>query len=252
MKNRNSYVRMAVKIAAGGALGGMIGILISGSNVQQWGAWWEKTESWIGRQSCWIFLLLFLAELGVTVWGYRKIKYLGRQHKREENDEQMERIEYAIEYCSTVYTAFAMVCFLIAMICYPITVNTAGQGRFWINLILFLLIGLIYAAGHIKNVKLIQSIYPEKLGDPSDWNFDKAWLESCDEAEKEIIFQGAYKTYRGMQWILALLIVIAIVGEIVWHTGILVVALVGILWGAMAVMYNYHTLKLQKGKISKE
>ena len=47
----------------------------------------------------------------------------------------------------------------------------------------------------IRFVKLLQKTHPEKKGDPSSAKFQEQWLESCDEAEKEVIYQSAYKAY---------------------------------------------------------
>ena len=43
--------------------------------------------------------------------------------------------------------------------------------------------------------KAIQIAHPYMKGDPSDKNFQKKWLESCDEAEREMIYRSSYKTY---------------------------------------------------------
>lgn len=53
----------------------------------------------------------------------------------------------------------------------------------------------------IRYVRVIQKIYPDKKGDPTSLKFPKQWLESCDEAEKECIYQASYKGYLTvMKW----------------------------------------------------
>ena len=47
----------------------------------------------------------------------------------------------------------------------------------------------------IRYIKLVQRIYPDKKGDPTSINFQEQWLASCDEAEKEEIYEASYKTY---------------------------------------------------------
>ncbi len=255
MKNKGSYIKLAIKTAVGAVLGGILGLVVLGTKVAHMGKEMKGLESWIGAQAHWIFLLLFLIELAAVVWSYNKVKALRKQHQSEEDDEQIEKIEYGIEYYNTLFTVFAMVSFILAMIFYGVFAGVP-KGEiprgFWMATIMFILICIVYAVAHIKMVRLIQSIYPEKMGDPSDLNFDEVWLQSCDEAEREVIYQSAYKTYRGSQWVLAVLMVVALMGEITWQTGVLAIVLIGILWGTMGIMYCYYSLKLQKGKISKE
>lgn len=47
----------------------------------------------------------------------------------------------------------------------------------------------------VRYVKVIQESHPEKQGDPSSRKFRQQWLDSCDEAEKEVIYRSAYTSY---------------------------------------------------------
>ena len=53
----------------------------------------------------------------------------------------------------------------------------------------------ILVCGRFVYIKLVQRIYPDKKGDPTSINFQEQWLASCDEAEKEEIYEASYKTY---------------------------------------------------------
>ena len=46
-----------------------------------------------------------------------------------------------------------------------------------------------------KVVNIIKTINPEKKGDPMKLSFGKDWYNSCDEAQRKIIGEVAYKTY---------------------------------------------------------
>ena len=45
----------------------------------------------------------------------------------------------------------------------------------------------------MRYVKMVQAAHPEKRGDMNSKNFQKDWMASCDEAEKEMVYQSAYK-----------------------------------------------------------
>ena len=56
-------------------------------------------------------------------------------------------------------------------------------------------------------MKCVQRVYPEKKGDPASRKFQKEWLESCDEAERAMIYQSAYKSYMTANKTIPLLLV---------------------------------------------
>ena len=61
---------------------------------------------------------------------------------------------------------------------------------------------------------------PKKEGDPvSIDSFNKKWLASCDETEKLVIYQAAYKGFAGMQILLLIGIVLAGIGKFSFDTG---------------------------------
>ena len=60
MKNKGSYIKLAIKTAVGAVLGGILGLVVLGTKVAHMGKEMKGLESWIGAQAHWIFLLLFL------------------------------------------------------------------------------------------------------------------------------------------------------------------------------------------------
>ena len=45
-------------------------------------------------------------------------------------------------------------------------------------------------------VELEKKLNPEKKGDVIETNFSKKWEDSCDEAQKMIIYEAGYRAYR--------------------------------------------------------
>lgn len=57
----------------------------------------------------------------------------------------------------------------------------------------------------IRYVKCLQKSNPRLQGDPGcmkQKDFQKAWLSSCDEAERELIYQSGYEAYIGIMRII--------------------------------------------------
>ena len=66
---------------------------------------------------------------------------------------------------------------------------------FLVACVIFITIYVYLYFWQIRYVKLLQKTHPEKKGDPPSPKFQEQWLDSCDEAEKEVIYRSAYKAY---------------------------------------------------------
>ncbi len=77
--------------------------------------------------------------------------------------------------------------------------------------------------------------------------FAKKWEESCDEAEKINIYKSAYKSYRSVQMTCMVLLLVCILGDFVWHFGLMPVAMVSIIWIVQTTSYSLESIGLTKG-----
>ncbi|MCD7771028.1 MAG: DUF3169 family protein [Oscillospiraceae bacterium] len=97
-----------------------------------------------------------------------------------------------------------------------------------------------------KSVDLIRSQNPEKKGSVYDMKFQKKWLSSCDEAEKAMIGQCAYKAYQTTNTVCAALAVILALSAIIFGTGFLPSLAVCIVWFANTEAYMREAKKMGK------
>ncbi len=97
-----------------------------------------------------------------------------------------------------------------------------------------------------KSVDLIKSQNPEKKGSVYDMKFQKKWLASCDEAEKAMIGQCAYKAYQTTNTVCAALAVVLALAAIIFGTGFLPSLAVCIVWFANTEAYMREAKKLGK------
>ena len=95
---------------------------------------------------------------------------------------------------------------------------------------------------------MLQKTPPEKKGDPSSAKFQEQWLESCDEAEKEMVYQSAYKAYMALGKMIQILLCATMILHLVFHTGILAVIVVGVIYLTMTLTYHRSCVSLQKAK----
>jgi len=100
-----------------------------------------------------------------------------------------------------------------------------------------------------KVIKLTKVLYPEKKGNPLDFNFDKVWIESCDEAEKYVVYKASYKCYQFMNYAYSSAMVVSLLISIIINIGIYPYLLLGFLWIAQTLAYSVNATKYQHGQL---
>ncbi|MCD8006140.1 MAG: DUF3169 family protein [Oscillospiraceae bacterium] len=98
-----------------------------------------------------------------------------------------------------------------------------------------------------RAVDAVKSTNPEKKGSVYDMRFQKKWLESCDEAEKAMIGQCAYKAYQTTNTVCAVLAVILALSAIIFSTGFLPSLAVCIIWLANTSAYMREAKRIGAG-----
>lgn len=74
-------------------------------------------------------------------------------------------------------------------------------------------------------------------GDPTSSKFTEQWVESCDEAEKEIIYKSAYKTYIVLNKVIPILLLLTLIANMFLNTGILAVLVVAVIYLVTGMTY---------------
>ena len=76
--------------------------------------------------------------------------------------------------------------------------------------------------------------------------FRKKWLDSCDEAEKAIIGQCAYKAYAAANQLCGALAAILAISALVFGTGALPSLAVCAVWMVMQCVYSREAMRLSR------
>lgn len=121
--------------------------------------------------------------------------------------------------------------------------------NFLIACILFVACFFYDGVVQARYIKLLQKVHPEKRGDVSSGKFQQQWLESCDEAEKEVIYQSSYKTYIFMNRAIGLLLIITMVSHLFFKTGIMAILVVGVMYLILVMKYSFSCVSLRKNRI---
>lgn len=260
-KKMNSYLKMILLMAAGGVVGGILGFVTAWSG--------ENFIAAIGHgMNMFLFAIRDHALLLECICGvicimiceihFAKMKRMGAQMEDAE-DEEYHELQYHIEVssswgviASTVGTVLMMLIISPGYSMKYIESQSDGETwRFLAGIVAFLGIVGYFSLWQVRYIKLIQKLYPEKKGDPTSLKFQEQWLASCDEAEKEEIYQASYKTYLLTGKVLPVCTLAAMLLHMVWNTGVLAIIIPAFLWILFSSNYCRCCVTQKSKKLAK-
>ena len=97
-------------------------------------------------------------------------------------------------------------------------------------------------------VDLVKKMNPEKNGNIFDKDFNKDWLASCDEAQKQMIYEASYTAYKATNTVSLVLWLLTLMGILLFDTGILPSLCVFIMWLSSTLAYNIACYKMGRKK----
>ncbi|MDE6260359.1 MAG: DUF3169 family protein [Oscillospiraceae bacterium] len=142
--------------------------------------------------------------------------------------------------------------FLLAALISGFTKNVGTEqeiapAMFWGGLAAFLVGGLALSTiFQQKLVDLTKRLYPEKQGSVYDTKFQKKWYQSCDEAERLVIGQCAFKAYQAMCRTCMALWAVFGLGGMFFDWSFLPAMVACIIWGVGQSVYSWTCLRLSK------
>lgn len=170
----------------------------------------------------------------------------------EGNDEQIEESERKIEYVML----FSGIDFVVVM--FALAVATDGMLvsddivmpliRSAISIFDIFFAMFVITKIQKQCVNLIREVNPEKKGSVYDRNFQKEWFASCDEAEKQQIYEASWSSYKAMSKAISIMWLICIIGGGLFGWGIMPSFVVSVLWLVQLISYSANSLKKSKNK----
>lgn len=100
---------------------------------------------------------------------------------------------------------------------------------------------VVIIVGQSAIIKLTKELNPEKKGSVYDMKFIDKWEDSCDEAEKILIYKCAYKTYTQMSVLYVGLWIFCVFGNFIFHFGFMPVTMVSVLWLCQVCFYTHYS-----------
>ena len=259
-KKMNTYLKFVLILLGCTVIGGIIGFVSFMAEGTIGGL--RLLAEGIGVSICRYLFAEFMVLLLIEVVFGERTMYKMKQHARfleTAEDDFADRIEYEMEKDAAwgvgvlnMIGALSMI-FLATgySIDYIKSVSNEKEGLGLLGAcVVFIVIFTYNGLWGVRQVKLQQKLDPSKKGDPASTKFTEQWLESCDEAEREIIYQSAYKSYLSLSKWIPVLMIVTMIFHLVWNTGVMAVAVVGVVWMVQNVSYLKSCVMLRKRKLS--
>lgn len=163
-----------------------------------------------------------------------------------EDEEVSARADQTLSIAMWVTSILMILAFFLFAAFYSVgfAVSTVSAVKFFGTLAAFLAVLVISIIFQQRYVDLTKRMYPEKKASVYDPKFQKEWFSQCDEAERAVIGQCAYRAYQAVGKVcMALWIVFTLAGMFL-GTGFLPVLAVCIIWAAGQSVYAWWSLKL--------
>ena len=155
----------------------------------------------------------------------------------------------AIEDKLNIPVIICMIVFILNIVLFSCASYFLLPGeKYWsfASVVVFL-IGMIFTSViNEKAVILEKKLNPEKKGSTFDLKIKKKWMESCDEAEKQQVWQSGYAAFKAGNMACCILWVVTFVLEEVLKLGVLPIICLGTIWLTMNTAYALTAAKLQK------
>lgn len=198
-----------------------------------------------------IFILANVLVYSLCFWNYRKAKRIAGAWSGE--DDGLDEVEELLNR--------AMVPGNIMLGCnyflYPLTMYVCGMdGDTKKTLVVVAMVGVVVFVGAMicsivlksKVVDLEKQLNPEKRGNIFDKHFAKEWEESCDEAQKWIMYEAAYRAYQAAGGVCSFLWLVSVLGMVFFGSGLLPVFCVSAIWITLISVYSVWCAKLESHK----
>ena len=164
-----------------------------------------------------------------------------------EDEDEIETIENALNFpmimCSTV-TILGTILFSCA--CYFLLTEPRFYDILPMAVFIIGMVGSIVLNEQV--ITLEKKLNPEKKGSTFDRNFQKKWMDSCDEAEKLMVWQAGFAAYRAGSMACYFLWIFTFIMQMLLRFGLMPMLCVGIIWLTLNMSYMFTATRLEKGK----
>ena len=243
-ENRKALPKFALTMLLSLLVGGVFGFLIGCSRVfgLEAAAFARWLDGAVRAVTPWGIPVTSVLTLGGSFLLYRSAAKKYAAWDGGDEDEISESIELLLSW-ALLLSAIQLLLNLFFMA--ALATCCLEDGSLWVVGLFLLSCGLVIFAQQ-KTVDLERRMNPEKHGSVYDAKFQKKWLDSCDESERQQIGEASRQAYLVTSRVcLGLWLVLTMLGMI-FEMSVLPVFILLLVWGTMQVSYTLACIRLSK------
>jgi len=244
-ENRKALPKFLLYLLIGACVGGVIGFCCSYFGLDAMADGFHHIGLAFSQKIApWLLVLCVLMDLLVCIplYGKSRREVDAWDGEDEALSDRIERRLSLVMWISSVVLICAM--FLMAAV-YAGGLSIQTIPGLIVTIVAFIAAMAVTIITQQKLVDLCKRLNPEKYGSVYDLRFQKKWMNSCDEAEKILIGQCAYKAYTAVGKACLVLWLVFTIAALFLDIGFLPVLVVCIIWAVSQSVYCYWAIKLQ-------
>jgi hypothetical protein len=167
----------------------------------------------------------------------------------KENDDLWDSLEENLNQPMILSSAFFMVNLCLFFCCLIIGCQNEYPSAVFITIYLLFVATCVMEILIPKlTIDIEKKLNPEKQGNVLDVEFQKVWLNSCDEAQKMIVYKAGYKAYQSTNVACLILALAAFICSLTFQTDLVALIFVCIILFVNNMSYMLRAAKLEKRK----
>ncbi len=242
--NQKSFPKYIVVLLVCMIAGGVLGFFSSmiGSS-QLTASAPEKIADLLYLSLPWLFPIICAVFLAPCFLWLHKAKSLSRRWDGE-SEELPDQVDALLNRSMLLITLLSPIGFFSI----SASMMFASPIRILVVAAEFLLMMFLCTSLQKSIVDLTRTLNPEKKGSIFDLNFQKTWVSSCDENERRQIGEAAYAAFKAANLSCVVIWLALVFAQIIFHTGLLAIFSVLLLWCILQVTYIVTCMKLSRRK----
>lgn len=241
------------------AVGGVFGFFAYASGLQQAAGQitsWAKAASFALSPYCVIGVVLISLILSLYQYYQAKKLYADFDENQDLGDEEEDpfiRADHKLSFSVSVSGIGTVTAMMFFAVVFCDMDRHLEAHRLLILITVFFFVGGLFLTVRMQQLQVdfMKHMSPSMKGSVYDRKFHEKWEESCDEAEKLVIYRASYRAFRVANTVCSAGWAVLTVGTMIFHYGCLPSVVIAALWLLMNVTYYREAMRLEHSNINR-
>ena len=198
----------------------------------------------LGIAAPFLLLVLFIITLIYVSVSFSNCKKRWYAEK-DTNEDIYDQLDAKITNIMSVISIYTVVTYFLFSVAFYYALHVKGTVWFLMALVVFIVDIVLVLGYQRKAVDFTKVMNPEKQGSVYDMKFREKWMDSCDEMEKQMIYQCGCKAYQVTSNMCVVLWTVFTCLAMFLKISLWPVALVSLFWLVLTVTYLTESRKLE-------